>query len=191
MLKTFEKAMWKKLITATAAVLVFSTAPALAQVDRSNGQIFRDVSDTVLRYTSYTIFDDVRASVVDGAVMLEGKVTMPFKKKDIEKRISRIEGVQSVTNRIEVLPVSTYDDELRYRVARAIYGNPSFWNYASMVNPPIHIVVEGGRVRLTGVVHSEVDRMLARSLATTFGALSVSNELRTDAEARAELETLN
>lgn len=178
------------MIAATAAV-VFSTAPAFAQTDRTNGQIFRDVSDTVLRYTSYTIFDDVRASVVDGAVTLEGKVTMPFKKTDIEKRIGRIEGVQAVTNKIEVLPVSTYDDELRYRVARAIYGNPSFWNYASMVNPPIHIVVERGRVRLTGVVQSEVDRMLARSLATTFGALSVTSELRTDAEARAELETLN
>lgn len=178
------------MIAATAAV-VFSTAPAFAQTDRTNGQIFRDVSDTVLRYTSYTIFDDVRASVVDGAVTLEGKVTMPFKKTDIEKRIGRIEGVQSVTNKIGVLPVSTYDDELRYRVARAIYGNPSFWNYASMVNPPIHIVVERGRVRLTGVVQSEVDRMLARSLATTFGALSVTSELRTDAEARADLETLN
>lgn len=178
------------MIAATAAV-VFSTAPAFAQTDRTNGQIFRDVSDTVLRYTSYTIFDDVRASVVDGAVTLEGKVTMPFKKTDIEKRIGRIEGVQSVDNKIGVLPVSTYDDELRYRVARAIYGNPSFWNYASMVNPPIHIVVERGRVRLTGVVQSEVDRMLARSLATTFGALSVTSELRTDAEARAELETLN
>lgn len=178
------------MIAATAAV-VFSTAPAFAQTDRTNGQIFRDVSDTVLRYTSYTIFDDVRASVVDGAVTLEGKVTMPFKKTDIEKRIGRIEGVQSVDNKIGVLPVSTYDDELRYRVARAIYGNPSFWNYASMVNPPIHIVVERGRVRLTGVVQSEVDRMLARSLATTFGALSVTSELRTDAEARADLETLN
>lgn len=176
---------------AAVAAVMLSAGPVFAQSDRTNGQIFRAVSDTVLRYTSYTIFDDVRASVVDGTVTLEGKVTMPFKKKDIEKRVSRIEGVEAVNNRIDVLPVSSYDDELRYRVARAIYGNPSFWNYASMVNPPIHIVVERGRVRLTGVVQSEVDRMLARSLATTFGALSVTNELRTDAEARAELETLN
>jgi osmotically-inducible protein OsmY len=88
-----------------------------------------------------------------------------------------------------VLPVSLFDDELRYRIARAIYGNPSFWQYASMVNPPIHIVVERGHVTLTGVVQNNVDRMLARSLANSFGAFSVTNELRTDAEVRAAIET--
>jgi hyperosmotically inducible protein len=87
-----------------------------------------------------------------------------------------------------VLPVSTFDDQLRYRIARSIYGNSNFWNYAIMPNPPIHIVVEHGRVTLTGVVQSNVDRMLARSLATQFGALSVTNDLKTDAEVQAELE---
>jgi osmotically-inducible protein OsmY len=57
-----------------------------------------------------------------------------------------------------------------------------------MPNPPIHIVVERGRVTLTGVVGSNVDRMLARSLATQFGAFSVTNELKTDAEMREALE---
>jgi osmotically-inducible protein OsmY len=52
----------------------------------------------------------------------------------------------------------------------------------------IHIVVERGRVTLTGVVQSDVDRMLARSLATEFGALSVTNDLKTDAEMRDILE---
>jgi hyperosmotically inducible protein len=89
-----------------------------------------------------------------------------------------------VLNRIEVLPVSTFDDDLRRRIARAIYGNPSFWNYAAMANPPIHIIVERGRVTLTGIVNSNVERMLARSLATGWGELSVSNELRTDAEVK-------
>jgi hypothetical protein len=44
--------------------------------------------------------------------------------------------------------------------------------------------VERGHVTLTGVVSSNVDRMLARSLAIGFGELSVTNELRTDAEVR-------
>jgi osmotically-inducible protein OsmY len=55
-----------------------------------------------------------------------------------------------------------------------------------MANPPIHIIVERGRVTLTGVVNSNVERMLARSLATGWGELSVTNELRTDAEVRME-----
>jgi osmotically-inducible protein OsmY len=57
-----------------------------------------------------------------------------------------------------------------------------------MANPPIHIVVERGRVTLTGVVQSNVDRVLARSLATQFGAFSVTNQLKTDAEVRDALE---
>ena len=35
---------------------------------------------------------------------------------------------------------------------------------------------------LTGVVNNEVERMLARSLASSFGAFSVKSELKTDKE---------
>ena len=81
-----------------------------------------------------------------------------------------------------------FDDELRIRIARSIYGNPGFWNYAVMANPPILIIVEHSRVTLSGVVASDVDRALARSLATEFGALSVTNNLKTDAEVGEALE---
>jgi hypothetical protein len=57
-----------------------------------------------------------------------------------------------------------------------------------MSNPPIHIVVERGRVTLTGVVASDVERMLARSLATSFNAFSVTSALKTDAEMKVILE---
>ena len=115
---------------------------------------------------------------------------MPYKRNDIEKRVAKLDGVTEVQNRIEVLPVSQYDDELRLRISRAIYGNSNFWRYASMVNPPIHIIVERGHVTLEGVVNSNVDRMLARSLASGFGSFSLTNDLKTDAEASAELEKL-
>ena len=113
---------------------------------------------------------------------------MPFKKKDIERRVAKVPGVTRVENRIGVLPVSQFDDELRYSVARAIYGSSAFWHYASMVNPPIHIIVEGGRVTLTGVVASNVERMMARSLATSFTAFSVTSDLKTDQEMKALLD---
>jgi hyperosmotically inducible protein len=142
-----------------------------------SAEIIRAVND----YVHFTLFDDISTRVENGDVLLVGKVTMPFKKAEIEKRIARIEGVQRIRNEIQVLPASVSDDQLRYRVARAIYGNPSFWNYAARAHPPIHIVVEHGRVTLTGVVNSNVERALARSLATGLGELSVTNELRTDA----------
>src|SRR4029077_481363 len=149
---------------------------------RKDFQVFKDVAKSVDRYTQFTIFDDVSASVKDGVVTLTGKVTMPYKREDIEKRVAKVNGVATVRDEITVLPVSQFDDELRYRIARSIYRNSNFWNYAIMPNPPIHIVVEHGRVTLTGVVQSEVDRALARSLATQFGAPSVTNALKTDAE---------
>ena len=171
------------------ALALSITAPAFAQ-DRKDLQIFRDASESVNRYTQFTIFDSVGFSVTQGYVVIDGWVTMPYKKDDIEKRVRRVEGVNTVENKLQVLPVSQFDDELRFRIARAIYGNSAFWNYAAMVNPPIHIVVNGGRVRLQGVVQSNVDRQLARSLATGFAAFEVKNELKTDEEVQAELEKI-
>ena len=175
--------------TLLAAMLVLAIgAPALAQKEPL--QIFREVQREVLRYPHFTIFDSVNAQIDDGVVVLTGKVTMPYKRDDIERRVNRLGGITEVQNRIEVLPASQFDDELRYLIARAIYSNPHFVGYASMVNPPIHVIVERGRVTLEGVVNSEVERMLARSIATSFNAFEVKNELRTDEEARQELEKL-
>jgi len=179
----------KQALMAVVALLVPVTL--WAQTERKDFQILKDVAGTVDHYVRYTVFDDVNIVVDQGVVTLTGKVTMPFKREDIERRAAKVAGVAGVRNRIDVLPVSIYDDELRYRIARAIYGNPNFWQYASMSNPPIHIVVERGHVTLTGVVTSDVDRMLARSLAMPFGAFSVSNKLKTDAEVRAELERID
>jgi osmotically-inducible protein OsmY len=60
-----------------------------------------------------------------------------------------------------------------------------------MANPPIHIVVNRGRVTLVGTVNNNVERMLARSLASGFGEFDVKNELKTDAEVQAELEKIS
>jgi hypothetical protein len=53
------------------------------------------------------------------------------------------------------------------------------------------VIVERGRVTLEGVVNSNVERMLARSLASQHLAFSVTNNLKTDAEMKTELEKLN
>ena len=176
-------------VGATVAVLWLSSA-AFAQDERKDLQVFNDVARSVAGYPRLTVFDDVSASVSHGVVRLTGRVTMPFKADEIEKRVARVPGVRAVRSELQVLPVSIFDDQLRSRIARSIYGNPAFWQYASMVNPPIHIVVENGRVTLTGVVNDDGERLLARSLATKFGALSVDNQLKTDAEVKAMLEKL-
>jgi hyperosmotically inducible protein len=180
--------MFARLSAAVAVVLALS-APAWA-ADQKNLQVFRDVQKQVLTYPQFSVFDSVHMQIDEGIVTLSGKVTMPYKKDDIAKRVAKVPGVAKVVNQIDVLPVSIYDDDLRFRIARALYGNSSFRSYGSMANPPIHIVVEHGNVTLEGVVNNETDRMLARSIASSFGAFSVTNDLKTDAEVQRELEHL-
>ncbi len=159
------------------------------QTPRKNRQIFNDAAREVTRYSRFTIFDDVSIAVDDGAVRLSGKVTMPYKRREIESRIRRVDGVRRIRNDIEVLPVSRSDDELRRRVARAIYNHSAFRKYAVAANPPIHIIVERSPITLTGVVQNRVERALARAIsATVRGSLSVENRLLTDAEVQAAAE---
>ena len=175
-------------LTAALLLLLSLSTPALAKTE--NLQMFRDVQRQVLRYPHFTIFDSVSTQIDNGVVTLTGKVTMPYKREEIARSVSKIAGVQRVDNRIEVLPVSQFDDQLRLGIARAIYRDPAFVGFASMVNPPIHVIVDHGRVTLEGVVNSEVERMIARSIAGSFTAFQLKNELKTEAEVKQELEKL-
>lgn len=139
------------------------------------------IASQIRRYVFYTIYDDIELSVEEGVVTLNGRVTMPFKAKEIEHLASRVLGVQEVRNNIKVLPVSINDDQLREAIARLIYRDPMFWDYSIQTNPPIHIIVENGRVTLTGVVRSQVEKRKAESIArSVFGVFSVENRLRVE-----------
>ena len=175
-------------VSAVVAVLMLTSASAFADADRTKQETFQAIQKEIYRYAYFTMFDDVKVAIEDdGIVRLTGSVTEPYKKDEIGKRAARVDGVSKVDNAIEVLRVSRVDDELRLRVAHAIYGHPSFQHY-SRASEPIHIVVERSDVTLTGVVDTEVEKNLALWLARQFGAFSVTSELRTTAEAAAELE---
>src|SRR5580765_2096638 len=185
--------MTKRLLLLMAGLALSAATTATAATadegSRKDLQVFNDISKAVTRYLHFTVFDSVDASVKDGVVTLTGRVTMPFKRDDIEKRVAKVDGVREVRDEISVLPVSQFDDQIRYRVARAIYTNPNFWNYAIVADPPIHVVVEHSRVTLTGTVQNDVDKALARSIATgQFGVMSVTNNLKTEAEVKDALE---
>jgi hypothetical protein len=62
--------------------------------------------------------------------------------------------------------------------------------YRTLVNPPIHIIVERGRVTLEGVVNNDLERVVAGSIAGSFMSFEMKNELKTDDEVRAELEKI-
>jgi osmotically-inducible protein OsmY len=147
---------------------------------RQNDRAIADAVAAAIRgYVYFTIFDDVDVQVAAGVATLTGFVTMPYKADAMIELASRIDGVQQLIDRLELLPVSRADDEIRYAAAVRIYDDPLFWNYAIQVNPPIHIIVRYGRVTLTGAVMSEVERRTAEQIVREiFGVLSVENRLR-------------
>src|SRR5229473_3378269 len=152
--------------TLSAGVLGLALSAGIGQassVEPKNLQLFNDVAKAVNNYERFTIFDNVNIDVKDGVVTLTGKVTSPIKRDELETRIAKIDGVKQVRDEISVMPLSPMDDQLRYRIARAIYGNENMWIYARQIPGPIHIIFENGNVTLTGVVANDMDRMMAWS----------------------------
>ena len=137
------------------------------------------VRRAVLRYSYYTVFDDINFGVEEPyKIVLLGAVTEPFKKIELEKRVAKVFGVRSVDNRIEVLPLSPNDQDLRRALYYRIYRDSRFSDRANHVNPPIHIVVSRGVVALTGAVRSAIESRILESIArSTPGVFRVINRL--------------
>lgn len=167
----------RKLLLIGLALAFVVLAAGRAQAQITDRQLFEKISDAIQNYPKYSVFDSIEVGIDNRAVVLGGRVTSPQKREEIEKRVSKIDGIRSLTNEIGVLPVSQGDNDLRRRVAAAIYNHPMFWTYAQMPVPPIHIVVEGGRITLTGVADSEVQRAMAASLAVVSGSFGVTNKI--------------
>ncbi|MGA2195525.1 MAG: BON domain-containing protein [Bryobacteraceae bacterium] len=165
--------MWGKSLMAAALLVCAGVAGAAdkpaAGTPATDKEIAAKVRHEILMYPRYTIWDDVSFSVAGGAVELNGDVSQPYKKSDIEKIVRNLPGVTNVKDAIVVLPLSPQDDRLRVLVARAIYGNANFTRYAMQAMRPIHIIVENGHVRLEGVVATEFDKDLAGVRASAAG----------------------
>ena len=120
-------------------------------------------------YTNYTLWDDISFRVDNGNVSLIGAVSQPYKRSDLQRIVQHIPGVASVTNELKVLPVSFQDDRLRLQVARAIYRDPVLSRYAMGAIPSIHIIVDNGKVTLTGVVNNTMEKQVAGIRASSAG----------------------
>ena len=144
-------------------------------------QLQRELDHALYAHTGnsfYGIFDYVGGSVADGVVILTGAVTHEYKASKMAAFVSRVEGVKEIQNQIGVLPVSALDNRLRIELARNIYGNPLFWNYAIQRNPSVRIIVDNLHVTLAGIVISEVDKRVAADIVQqTAGVLTVRNNL--------------
>ena len=151
------------------------------KLDCSDYTTADEVARELRGYLYHDISDWVSAHVQDGHATLTGSVRDLLRKRGYEQRVERIDGVQSIENKIAVLPVSMLDDELCEITARLIYENPLFERYGQGRNSPIHIIVEGGRVIFQGRVATPLEQRVAASIVRN-GVLvqEVVNNLTTD-----------
>jgi hyperosmotically inducible protein len=153
--------------------------PPSASAERARFAVARQVRHELLMMPYYGVFDWIQYDVQpDGTVVLDGKVTRPTIKSRAESVTEDVEGVTRVENRIQVLPPSGIDDQLRLRLYREIYSGPLF-KYQVGSLKAIHILVDHGHVTLEGLVNSSGDRTIANVRANSVpGIFSVTNNLQ-------------
>ena len=164
----------------------------VAQVDstlelvkaESDAQLAAAVTKAVRGYELLTLYDFIDGAVKNAVVTLTGAVTNPKKHDDLVERIEKIPGVRDFTDHITVLPLSPLDDQTRVTIADRIYSDPMFDHY-SATDPPIHVIVDHGRVTLIGIVLSDIERRKAESLARTApNVFTVTNQIQLASEIR-------
>jgi osmotically-inducible protein OsmY len=144
----------------------------------NDAALSREVAKRIRDYDLYTVYDNLEGRVRDGRVLLEGAVTEDKKSADLIERIAKVKGVQAIDNRVVVLPASESDDRLRVMIATAIYRDEAFTHY-SMVDPPVHVIVNNGHVQLVGYVRSQIESIKAESIArSAFGVLALENRVQ-------------
>jgi len=126
-----------------------------------------------------TAFNNINIGVHNGVVTLSGTVYGPTDKDSALSLVAHTPGVRDVVDNLEVAPVSPMDDQLRLRLARAIYGDSQLQRYALDPAKPIRITVVNGNVVLSGVVDSKMDKDVAGIRANSVpGVFKVTNDLQ-------------
>jgi osmotically-inducible protein OsmY len=125
--------------------------------------VVQEVRHELLLIPGYTVFDWLEYRVDGAKVTLLGAAVNADLKRDAEKAVKGIEGVESVQNNIEVLPQSATDDQIRRAVLQSI--NQQMFVYSVELVKRIHIVVKNGNVTLDGTVSSQADKEHVSALA--------------------------
>src|ERR1700704_1390842 len=185
--------MYRKSLFVVTMALALSAVAVAAKHDSNHNDAFitgdanenrsaKEVRHQLVTLPYYGVFDDLAFRVDGGKITLLGAVTRPTLKSDAENVTKRVEGVTQVDNQIEVLPLSSMDDQIRMAEYRAIYGDPVLsTRYGFRALPSIHIIVKNGHVTLEGVVANQADKDIANIRANSVsGVFSVDNNLQVE-----------
>lgn len=141
------------------------------------GLLIKEIRHQLQVLPFYSVFDHLTFAMQGANVTLGGQVVRPTLKAHAVAAMRSIEGVGAIVDQIEVLPVSSSDDELRRTIYRAIYEDSTLKRYAVQAVPAIHIIVKSGAVTLEGVVDSDADKSLAGTRSSSANPVSLKNNL--------------
>ena len=173
----------RNLLILAVAILGFASFDVKAQTGIVAGKtsangIERQVFKEIIKLPYYGVFDNIAYRVDGGTVTLYGKVYQPTTRKSAERVVERIDGVDTVVNNIEVLPLSNFDDSIRIRTLRTLQNAGSLGRYFASINPSVKIIVDRGNITLEGFVANRGDYNLANILTRSVpGAFNVTNNL--------------
>jgi hyperosmotically inducible protein len=172
-IKTAFAVMWMAALTLAVPAMPSRGAKNL------DGRIRHEI----LMLPYYGVFDAISFEMNGNQVVLSGYVSRPILKSDAGNVVKRIPGVEKVDNRIEVLPLSSMDDQIRLTTYKAIYSYPTLHRYGLQPIAPIRIIVKNGQLTLEGYVDNKTDVNLAGILANGVpGVFHVTNNLKTTQE---------
>jgi len=118
-------------------------------------------------------FGNIRVTVNEGLVSLEGTVDTYWKKIIVEDLLANITGVLVIRNKITVVPTESQEDE---RIARDVIGALGRTNLVPVGT--VTVQVRSGVVTLTGAVPDSMTRLAAEEKAAhTVGVVDVQNQL--------------
>ena len=170
--------MTRKLVTFLGGAALLGVS---AFATNTAPELEAQVRHQLLMLPYYNVFENLSYRVQDGVVTLDGAVTWPVTARNAEAAVKRVPGVERVDNRIEVLPLSNFDQRVRFETYNAIYGFAPLERYGWGTQPSIRILVKNGNVTLAGAVRSQADRDMAFLRANAIpGVFSVKNDLRVE-----------
>ncbi len=124
-------------------------------------------------------FNAITVSAQNGAVTLGGHALSYFSRNSALDLVDYYPGVKDVYDKIQVDPVSFFDNRIRMQVFRAVYGYPTLNRYAIDPAKPIRISVQNGHVELFGMVDTQNDKDTAFIRANAVpGVFEVKNYLQ-------------
>ncbi len=198
----------RRLLIGVVAFLLAGTAPAANQGQRE--RLLQQIEQLIAGQRGMRIYDWVGFTVDGGDVALEGAVTRPSLKVDIERSVSALEAVDSVRNDIELLSRSGDDIGIRINAYWRIYGHPEIRSYLRqnrafaprlrrhaldtqrVLLRPIHIVVNDGHLILEGELDQHRAKRVAEEQAYAVpGIRSVDNNIVVTGADTEEIEPID